>query len=558
MAYKTHIEYFYELVKNHPDKVYLRQPFGDNWTEITYRQAYEEAASMASYIQSLNLPPKSNIAILSKNCYHWMLADFAIIMSGHISTPFFPNLSAAELSQLLNIGKTELIFIGKLDAPVWETLKDCIPAGLHKVKFPHYPGNADVETGTPWNEILKAHTPVETPHVPAINDVWTILFTSGTTGTPKGVILTYNSPAALMDMEKQTDTIGIFENKEFIFFSYLPLNHIAERMIVQVASLLTGGTVSFGESLETFAKNLQSVQPTVFMSVPRIYTKFQMAVIDKLGEKKLNFLLKIPFLSELLKKKIRAGFGLSRAHIILTGAAPTPQPLKNWYLKLGLELREIYGMTENAGGCTLMPLNALEPGTVGKPLPQVEINIEENTGEVLMRAPWLMEGYFNEPEKTAAAIQNGWLHTGDQGELRSDGFLVLTGRVSDTFKTAKGKFIAPGPLEWKLSENILIEQVCVAGLGIPQPIALVSLSEVGKSESRSEVTERLEESLKALNESLPTYQHIAKIVVIKEEWTVDNGLLTPTLKIKRNKMNERYEDRYNTWFNAKETVVWES
>jgi long-subunit acyl-CoA synthetase (AMP-forming) len=195
---------------------------------------------------------------------------------------------------------------------------------------------------------------------------------------------------------------------------------------------------------------------------------------------------------------------------------------------------------------------------VGKPLPRVEIKIDENTGEVLMRAPWLMKGYFNDPEKTAAAIQNGWLHTGDQGELRSDGFLVLTGRVSDTFKTAKGKFIAPGPLEWKLSENILIEQVCVAGLGIPQPIALVSLSEVGKSESRPEVTERMEESLKALNETLPSYQHIAKIVVVKDEWTVENGLLTPTLKIKRNKMNERYEDRYNSWFNAKETVVWES
>ncbi len=557
MANKTHLQYFYDRVLETPGAVFLRQPEGEKWHEITWKQAYDEASRMAAYLHSLSLEPGSSIAILSKNCYHWILADLAIMMSGHISTPFFPNLSSGELSELLKLSHAKLLFVGKLDAPVWENLQHVIPDNLPTVAFPHYPGNAAVETKMEWKDILTEFNPIQKPHDPEIHDVWTILFTSGTTGTPKGVTLTYNSPAALMEMERKQEVIGIFRNTEFVFFSYLPLNHIAERMIVEVACLLTGGCISFGESLDTFAKNLQTVQPTVFMSVPRIYTKFQMAVIDKLGEKKLNILLRIPLLSDVLKKKIRAGFGLSRCPIILTGAAPTPQPLKNWYKRLGIDLREIYGMTENAGGCTLMPAGNNQPGTVGKPLPEVEIKIEEHTGEVLMKAPWIMQGYYNEPEKTAATLRDGWLHTGDQGELTPDGFLKLTGRVSDTFKTSKGKFVAPGPLEWQLAENVFIEQVCVAGLGIPQPVALVALSEVGKHEERDEVIQRLTESLNHLNQTLPGYQQISKIVVVKDEWNVDNGLLTPTLKIKRNKMNERYGEKLEGWSKTTETVIWE-
>jgi long-subunit acyl-CoA synthetase (AMP-forming) len=557
MDSKTHLQYFYDRVINTPDAVFLRQPEGEKWHETTWKQAYDEAARVAAYIRSLDFEPGSHIALLSKNCCHWIMADLAIMMAGHISTPFFPNLSAVELSELLKLSRAKLLFIGKLDIPVWDNLKNVIPNDLPTVAFPHYPGNAALQTKKEWKEILTEFNPIQKPHDPNLHDVWTILFTSGTTGTPKGVTLTYNSPAALMEMERKQQVIGIFQNKEFVFFSYLPLNHIAERMIVEVACLLTGGTISFGESLDTFAKNLQAVQPTIFMSVPRIYTKFQMAVIDKLGEKKLAVLLHIPILSGILKKKIRAGFGLSRCPIILTGAAPTPQPLKNWYKRLGIDLREIYGMTENAGGCTLMPAGNTEPGTVGKPLPEVEIKIEAHSGEVLMKAPWIMQGYFNEPEKTAATLRDGWLHTGDQGEITADGFLKLTGRVSDTFKTSKGKFVAPGPLEWQLAENILIEQVCVTGLGIPQPIALVSLSEVGKHEEREEVIQRLTESIGSLNQSLPGYQQVSKIVVAKDEWTVDNGLLTPTLKIKRNKMNERYTDKLEAWSKRTDMVIWE-
>lgn len=554
---KTHIEYFYDRVRDTPDAVFLRQPTGNVWKELTWKQAYDEASRMAGYIQSLALPAGSQIAILSKNCYHWVLADLAIMMTGHISAPFFPNVSTTELTDLLERSETKLLFVGKLDVPVWENLKGCIPDTLPSIRFPHYEGNGKINIGEDWDTLLQRTLPISTPHIPDASDVWTILFTSGTTGAPKGVMLTYGSPAALMEMERQESVIGVFKNSEFVFFSYMPLNHIAERMIVEVACLLTGGTISFSESLERFVYNLQEVQPTVFMSVPRIYTKFQMAVLEKLGEKRLNFLLKVPFVSGIIKKKIRHGFGLSRAAIIITGAAPTPQALKNWYNKVGIELREIYGMTENAGGCCLMPPHEVKPGTVGTPLPQVQLKTDPETGEVLMKAPWLMKGYFKDEQKTTDTLRDGWLYTGDKGKINADGHLVLDGRVNDTFKTAKGKFIDPGPSEWKLAENIFIEQICVTGLGLPQPIALVALSEIGKSHEKAEIETRLEESVAQLNAQNPGYQHISKVIVVKEEWTIDNGLLTPTLKIKRTNMNHKYGHRYEAWSQHEATIIWE-
>lgn len=555
---KTHLQYFYDRVEQSPNEVFLRQPEGDLWHEITWKQAYDEAAKMANYMVGLGFPKGSNIAIVSKNCDHWILADLAIMMSGHVSTPFYPNVSAKELQYLLERSEAKLVFIGKLDVPIWENMKSVVPADLPAVSFPHYKNNGIVEIGKKWRDITRDMPPLAQPNKPELVDIWTILFTSGTTGAPKGVILNYNSAAQLMDMESKEKVIGVFDNSDhkFIYFSYLPLNHIAERMIVEIACFFTGGSISFSESLDRFIHNLQAVQPNTFMSVPRIYTKFRSAIIDKLGEKKLNLLLSIPIVSGIIKKKIKKGFGLSRAFAVMTSAAPAPQPLKDWYKKLGIHLREAYGMTENAAGFCFMPAHQIKPGTVGKPLPGVDVKINPETGEICMKAPWIMVGYFKDEQKTAEAIQDGWLHTGDKGMLDEDGHLVLSGRVSDTFKTSKGKFIDPGPLEWQLSANTNIEQVCVSGNGIPQPIALVVLSETGKAISPEELNESLSESLQKLNAENSSYQHISTIVILNEEWHVDNGLLTPTLKIKRNKIDERYGAHYEKWQQAKESVLW--
>lgn len=552
---KTHIEFFLDWKDKKPKEVFLRQPHGTTWKETTWAEAYNQSARIAAAMQAMGVEKGSNVAILSKNCMHWILADMAIIMAGYISTPFFPNLSKEEFKDLIKRSEAKVLFVGKLDKPVWEMLKNEVPADVKVIAFPHYEGNAEIALGEKWDDLLSKHQPIEKPHIPQLDDLWTILFTSGTTGAPKGVMLSYRSPAALMAMELKHDQIGIFKSKEYQFFSYLPLNHIAERMIVEIACLLTGGTISFAESLDTFAQNLQQVQPTSFMSVPRIYTKFQLVVIEKLGSK-LDFLLKVPFINTLLKKKIREGFGLSRAGVILTGAAPTPQSLKNWYAKLGIDLREIYGMTENAGGCCVMPQNFTVPNFVGKALPEVELKIDDENGEVIMKAPWNMLGYFKEPELTSEVLQDGWLKTGDCGIVNEEGYVKLTGRASDTFKTSKGKFIVPGPMEWKLSENHHIEQVCVAGLGLNQPLALINLSEIGKNADKQELEKSLEETIRKINKELPSYQHLSKAVVINEEWTVDMGLLTPTMKIKRKKVNERYDSLMLDWEKKESMVVY--
>ncbi len=554
MSLKTHLDLFLEWKDKKPNDVFLRQPYGSVWKEITWKQAYDEAASITAALQAMNIPKGSNIAILSKNCYHWILADMAITMGGFVSTPFFPTLSLDEFKFLLEESEAKVIFIGKIDKPAWDILKNSVPQGVEVVRFPHYEGNAKIEIGKDWDDLVKAYAPNIEVHRPQLDDLWTILFTSGTTGNPKGVMLSFKSPAEIMNLEMKHNVIGMFQSDEYHFFSYLPLNHIAERMIVEIACLLTGGNISFAENIETFAQNLQSVQPTGLMGVPRIYTKFQMAVLEKLGAK-LNILLHIPILNNLIKKKIRHGFGLSRAIVTLTGAAPTPQSLKDWYLKIGINLREIYGMTENAGGCCVMPQNENKPESVGKPLAGVEIKIDPETGELIMRSPWLMLGYYKQPEKTAEVLRDGWLYTGDVAEITPDGFVKITGRISDTFKTSKGKFITPGPKEWELAENQFVEQVCVAGRGLDQPIALVILSEIGKRQTSDVLTESFETQIKKINDASPLYQHIRKLIVLNDDWTVDNGLLTPTLKIKRRKIDQKYGHLFEKWYNMKETVI---
>ena len=273
-------------------------------------------------------------------------------------------------------------------------------------------------------------------------------------------------------------------------------------------------------------------------------------------QKKLNTLLKIPILNSYIKNKIKKSLGLGRARSVLTGAAPTPDVLKDWYVQFDLTLQEVYGMTENCAGCTLMPKNAVRSGTVGKPLPEVEIKTDAATGEILVKAPWVMEGYYNEQKKTDEVLIDGWLHTGDQGHLDEEGYLQVTGRVRDTFKTAKGEFIVPAPLEFKFAKNNFIENISIVGLGIPQPLALVNLSDIGKACEKAEITDSFKSHLSEVNDNLPSYQRINSIIIVNEDWTIENKLLTPTMKIKRNELHKKYRAEYNDWFEQKENIIW--
>lgn len=551
---KTIPDYFFEWEKKKPNEVFLRQPIGKQWHTLTWAETGRMARRMASALRELGLQPGDKVGLVSKNCCHWVIADLAIMMGGFVSVPFYPNLTAGQLRQVIKLSDVKVLFAGKLDE--WRNMRGGVPKDVQIIRFPHYDGNARVEEGLNW-ETLIAENEAAAPHPANIHDLWTILFTSGTTGVPKGVMHTYYAPATLMHNEKVHGNLKVFDGEEHRYFSYLPLNHIAERIIVEVAAIMTGGSIAFAESIDTFAQNLQATRPTLFMAVPRIWTKFQLAILQRLPQQRLSFLLRLPLLGKLIKRKIQKSLGLANARILLTGAAPTPDALKDWYKELGLYLQEVYAMTENCGGCTLMPIEDIRPGTVGRALPNVELNVDEKNGEVMMRAPWVMQGYYRDPEKTAHLLRDGWLHTGDQGHIDEDGYLHLTGRVSDTFKSAKGKFIVPAPIEWGFAKNNFIELIAVVGLAIPQPIALVVLSEIGRSTSKEEVEKSLALNLREVNKDLAKYQQVKAVIVMKDDWNVDNGILTPTLKIRREQLNKEYQEYYLRWFETDREVIWE-
>jgi long-subunit acyl-CoA synthetase (AMP-forming) len=482
------------------------------------------------------------------------MADLAIMMSGHVSVPFYGTLTAESLEEVIALSDTKIMFLGKLET--WEQQKAGVPDDMYCITLPHLPGNSEITGYDTWDDLVAKNKPLSYEYYPTLEDLYTIIYTSGTTGTPKGVMLDYGSVARLLESERQSNMLKLFEGNEHRFFSYLPLNHIAERNIVEAASLSTGGSVSFAESLDTFAQNLKDTEPTLFLAVPRIWTKFQLGILGKMPQKRLDFLLKIPIINNIICKKIKEGLGLHKAKILITGAAPMPAHLLKWYRKIDFTVQEVYGMTENSAGCTLMPSSGIKYGTVGKPLKGVDLKIEPTTGEVLAKAPWNMLGYYKAPKQSAEVLRDGWIHTGDQGEITSDGYLKLTGRVKDSFKTAKGKYVIPSPIEAKFTINNFIEQICVVGLGLPQPMALVNLSEIGLAESDATVKESFEELLISINGKLDSHKKVKKIVVMKEAWSVENEILTPTLKIKRNVLDKRYLEQYNDWYEEKAVVIW--
>lgn len=544
---------FYHWESKKPDAPFLRQPFGDRWEVLTYKEAGEQIRSMATHLKSF--PKGTHIGIFSKNCRHWIMADLAISMAGHISVPFFPNLTREQLSEVLEKGDVECLFVGKLDE--WASRAPGVPDSINIIRFPHYPGNAEVTEGEDWDTIISSNDPFEGNPEPDQDETWTILFTSGTTGSPKGVVHVHAALKHLMENEEENDDTGTSHVKEHRFFSILPLNHIAERIAVEMMCLFRGGSISFAESQDTFVKNIQDTRPSQFFSVPRLWTKFQSGIYEKLPPKRLNLLMKIPIISTLVKNKIRKNLGFDETEAIFSTSAPLPDALKNWYRKLGIQIRDVYGMTETCGPITMIPPNTARDESVGKVMGNADVKIDPESGEVLLYAPWNMKEYYKDPELTAEVLKDGWVHSGDQGEISEDGFVRITGRVKDTFKSAKGKFIVPNPIELLFGENELIEQVCVVGRGLPQPMILCTLSPVGQETQRPMLEQRLSDDLMAINKELHNYQKLKKVVVLKEEWNVDNRILTPTLKVKRKVIEELYAPRYEEWQEEEKTVVWE-
>jgi len=547
-VFRLPLDVFYEREARHPRQRFLVQPIGGGQVEtLTWADVGHQARCAAHWLRARELPQGSHIALISKNCAHWIIADLAIWMAGHVSVPLYPNLTADSVNQVLTHSDSVLAFIGKLDD--WPGMSAGVPTDLPTISLPlHPPGTFDFS----WDDLQK-RSPIQDDPRPAGEQLATIIYTSGTTGLPKGVMHSFANLG--FATTHGTQLFGLNENDRLL--SYLPLCHVAERMFVELASIYTGQTVFFAESLDTFITDLQRARPTAMFGVPRIWTKFQMGVYSKIPAKRLDFLLGLPWIGKRVGHKVLAGLGLDALRVALSGAAPVPQTLLSWYQKLGLDVLEVYGMTESCGYSHICLPGQYKQGWIGKPCPEVEVRIDES-GEVQVRSQANMLGYFKEPQKTAETLtEDGFLRTGDKGEQDAEGRLRLTGRLKEIFKTSKGKYVAPAPIENRLAVHSRIEQVCVVGDGLSAPLGLCVLSNVNQEEARASLHSSLEKLLEEVNAVLDKHERLRRLVVVKDSWAVENGFLTPTLKIKRNVIEDTYGARFEEWSARSEAVLWQ-
>jgi long-chain acyl-CoA synthetase len=551
---KLALQRLYHWEKTTPERVAMTQPMGGGKTQdFTWREVLDQTRRMAAHIQSLNLPAGSRIAILSKNTAHWLMADWAIWLAGYVSVPLYPTLAAGTIRQILEHSDAQLVFVGKLDG--WSAMKPGVPAGLRCIGLPLSSEPAYAS----WDSIVAQTAPLKGQPVRPADELATIMYTSGTTGAPKGVMHSFGTFAwSVQACMVRVADIGQGSR----VLSYLPLSHVAERTLVEHGQLATGMHVYFAESLETFAADLQRARPTIFFSVPRLWVKFQQGVSAKMPPAKLKRLLSIPILGGIVRKKVLTALGLQDCTYAAGGAAPMPPDLLRWYAKLGLNLVEVYGMTENCGISHATLPGRQRPGTVGLPYDGVQSRLDPANGEIQVRSPGTMLGYYREPELTRQALtEDGWLHTGDKGALDGEGYLRITGRVKDLFKTSKGKYVAPAPIEDKLVMHPAVEACCVTGANLGQPLGLLMLNaeavkKAADTAARAELEASLAAHMSGINDVLDPHEQLDCLVVMTEPWTVESDLITPTFKVKRNRVEDLFAKNYDRWVGSRKKIVW--
>ena len=556
-ASKLMLDYIYDHETNRANQIMLTQPFGgDKVVDYTWAQAMDQARRMATHLKAQGFAPGSRIAILSKNTAQFMMAEIAIWMAGYTTVAIFPTEGADTVNYVLNHSEASLLFVGKLDS--WDQQIGGIPASLPCIALPLAPKTSYRS----WDDIISNTAPIAGKPAREGSDICFIMYTSGSTGTPKGVMHSFEHATRASEGIVAYQDRELGNGFEYRVLSYLPLAHIFERAWVGCAGFVMGrGRVYFAESLDTFVQDLQRARPTVFISVPRLWLKFQQGVLAKMPQKKLDRLLGIPILGGIVKKKVRQKLGLNDVKMAGSGSAPIPPSLLMWYRKLDLHLVEGYGMTEDFAFSHTTTKTQQLPGYVGITFPGVERRLDEN-GQVLIKSPGTMVGYYKQPELTAEVFTaDGFFMTGDKGEVSKDGQLKLTGRTKELFKTAKGKYVAPAPIENMINESPMVEISMVSGVGQPSAYALVVPAEglrpqLKDPKVRAEFEAEMKAVLARVNAKVADYEQLAKIVVAKEPWSIDNGQLTPTMKIKRAKIEANVAETVDKWYETKGLVIW--
>ncbi len=542
--------YFWERERG--DAVYMTQPIGGGEVvEFTWKQTLDGARRMAAHLKAKGFPAGSSIAILSKNCAHFIMTDLAIWMAGYTSVALYPTLTPDTISYILEHSESKLLFVGKLDG--WDGMKPGVPDDMPCISYPLSPKN-DYPT---WNDIVKETDPIEGSPTRSADELAILVYTSGSTGQPKGVAHDFGN---LARAQKGFAPLLKLTSEDRVM-SYLPLAHVFERAAIEGCSIYNGTHVFFAESLETFVKDIQRARPTVFQSVPRLWLKFQLGVFKKMPPKKFNLFTKIPILSGIVKNKILTGLGLDQCRLAVSGSAPIPPELIAWYNALGVELLEGYAMSENFCYSHFTRPGAVRAGRVGAPMTGCDVKLSEE-GEILVKSPVNMVGYYKEPEMSKDSFtEDGYLKTGDRGEIDpADQTLRVTGRTKELFKTSKGKYVAPAPIENAINSDDAIELSCVGGSGMPAPHALVQLNETLRkelsNESQTELTPKLEALLARVNGQIEPFERMQFLVVISDEWAIENGFLTPTMKLKRSVVEDTYGPKTEEWYKANQKVIW--
>ncbi len=547
------LQRIYKWERERPDTIFLTQPYGGGKIrDWTWGQAVEEIRRMAHWLKAQGWEPGSRVAILSRNCAWWIMADLATWMAGHVAVPIFPSLKGQSIRRLVEHCEAKACFLGAIDER--EAAEAAIPPAVETVRFP----NAAAGEGSGWEALVEANPPIHGYPVRAAGDLATIIYTSGTTGTPKGVM--HSFAALAYDARTLADLINLTGQERVL--SYLPLAHIVERAGMQGTALYRGYRIFFSEGIETFLADLARARPTIFLSVPRLLLKFQQGVFAKIPEHRLERLLRIPILNRSVKKRVLRKLGLDTVVNAASGAAPLPPEILLWYRKLGLNLKEGYGMTETL--ITHLPApGSFRAGYVGSAIPGVEAKLDEHQ-ELLIRSPMNMLGYYKDLAGTRACFtEEGFFRTGDLARIEPDGQLRIIGRVKEQFKTSKGKYVMPAPIESQLMAHPVVDACCLMGAGLPRPFAVVLLADearrgTARPDERANVEQTLLDLMNTVNTQLDPHEQLGFVAVARGPWTVGNGIVTPTLKIRRNVLESRYQPCVEEWMRQNRPVVWEA
>jgi len=527
------VEMLLQWARQKPDSVWLIQPVQGQIRTYTWAQAAERVAGMAAALKAQNWAPGSCVAISGLNTAHWILADLAIQMAGLVPVGLYPKQAARHTSYILDHCAAKAVFLGPMeDGPAF---LQALPAGILRISLPYPDAPRGDQT---WDQFVAGHAPLPHYERPAPEALAFLVYTSGTTGNPKGVMLSFGNLAFIAQVYLKAMPSPGGER----MFSYLPLAHALERAAVEIASLYWGAEIYFLEKFDQLARQLPIAAPTRFFAVPLVWSRLHAGVTARIPEAKLRRLLRIPLLGRVLRYRLAKRIGLHRTRTVFSGAAPIPRATLDFIRDgFGLDILECYGQSE-ALYCSMNLPGATRLGSVGKPFADAGFRLSEE-GEIQLRHPGVMLGYYKDAEKTQEAFTaDGWLRTGDKGRLDADGYLYITGRVKDIFKTAKAKYVAPAPIEGALAKNTDIDQLCLVGMNLTQPIMVVSLTAEARGKPRAQLEQQLLADMREVNVPLEDHEKIAKLLLVRDGWSIENGFLTPTMKVRRNIVEERYAE----------------